>query len=113
MKVQILQSPTVYKVSDLQCFCSTYYLFLGGKRGHKGGRKQFSNPQALEASKLKEQKEKEWRRARGEEISDTCVFTRFRSVMKTIFGTIPILRQKKDWMGGFGEWPFFADVQYC
>merc|ERR1712008_375078 len=43
----------------------------GGKRGHKGGRKQFSNPQALEASKLKEQKEKEWRRARGEEISDT------------------------------------------
>jgi len=43
----------------------------GGKRGHKGGRKQFSNPQALEAAKAKEQKEKEWRRARGEEISDT------------------------------------------
>jgi len=43
----------------------------GGKRGHKGGRKQFSNPQALEAAKLKESKEKEWRKARGEEVSDT------------------------------------------
>merc|ERR1712203_1017265 len=43
----------------------------GGKRGHKGGRKQFSNPQALEAAKAKEAKEKEWRRARGEDVSDT------------------------------------------
>merc|ERR1711874_400703 len=43
----------------------------GGKRGHKGGRKQFSNPQALEAAKAKEAKEKEWRRQRGEEVSDT------------------------------------------
>ena len=61
-----------------------FKIFSGGKRGHKGGRKQFSNPQALEAAKAKEQKEKEWRRARGEEISDTCVFTRFRSLMKTM-----------------------------
>ena len=43
----------------------------GGKRGHKGGRKQFSNPQALEAAKAKEAKEKEWRRQRGEDVSDS------------------------------------------
>merc|ERR1711997_801796 len=43
----------------------------GGKRGHKGGRKQFSNPQALEAANAKAAKEKEWRRQRGEEVSDT------------------------------------------
>ena len=47
------------------------YLILGGKRGHKGGRKQFSNPQALQAAKDKEAKEKEWRRQRGEEITDS------------------------------------------
>merc|ERR1712203_1247619 len=61
---------------ELHCLSlKTLYKFTkmprGGKRGHKGGRKQFSNPQALEAAKAKEQKEKEWRRARGEEISDT------------------------------------------
>merc|ERR1712203_1249766 len=61
---------------ELHCLSlKTLYKFIkmprGGKRGHKGGRKQFSNPQALEAAKAKEQKEKEWRRARGEEISDT------------------------------------------
>ena len=27
--------------------------------------------------------------------------------------TIPILRQQKDWVGGVGKWPIFADVQYC
>ena len=43
----------------------------GGKRGHKGGRKQFSNPQALEAANAKAAKEKEWRRQRGEDVSDT------------------------------------------
>merc|ERR1712037_1050433 len=63
------------KFKDLEFILKTLYKFTkmprGGKRGHKGGRKQFSNPQALEAAKAKEQKEKEWRRARGEEISDT------------------------------------------
>jgi len=41
----------------------------GGKRGHKGGTKRFTNPQALAAAKEKEEKEKAWRRARGEESS--------------------------------------------
>ena len=58
-------------------FYTLYHSVLGGKRGHKGGRKQFSNPQALEAAKAKEEKEKEWRRARGEVVTDTYVFTRF------------------------------------
>ena len=44
--------------------------FPGGKRGHKGGRKQFTDPQALERDRLKEQKEKEWRRRRGEDVDD-------------------------------------------
>ena len=39
-----------------------------GKRGHKGGRRHFTDPQAIEAAKAKEEKEKEWRRARGEVI---------------------------------------------
>nr|ACO12574.1 28 kDa heat- and acid-stable phosphoprotein [Lepeophtheirus salmonis] len=42
----------------------------GGKRGHKGGRRQFTNPQALEQQQLKLQKEKAWRKQRGEEDSD-------------------------------------------
>lgn len=41
----------------------------GGKRGHKGGNKRFTNPQQLEADKLKEEKAKAWRRQRGEESS--------------------------------------------
>merc|ERR1711881_805044 len=40
----------------------------GGKRGHKGGRRSFTNPGALEAAKEKEEKEKAWRRQRGEII---------------------------------------------
>ena len=28
-------------------------------------------------------------------------------------GTIPILRQEKDWVGGVKKWPFFVDIQYC
>ena len=28
-------------------------------------------------------------------------------------GTIPVLRQPKDWVGGSRKWPVFADVQYC
>ena len=27
-------------------------------------------------------------------------------------GTIPVLRQPKDWVGGSRKWPVFADVQY-
>jgi len=43
----------------------------GGKRGHKGGRKQFTDPQALQRQKDKEEKEKEWRRKRGEDVDDS------------------------------------------
>jgi len=42
----------------------------GGKRGHKGGRKQFTDPQALQRQKDKEEKE-EWRRKRGEDVDDS------------------------------------------
>ena len=28
-------------------------------------------------------------------------------------GTIPILRQQKDWVGGVKKWPVFVDIQYC
>ena len=42
----------------------------GGKRGHKGGRKQFTDPQALQRQREKEEKEKEWRRKRGEDVDD-------------------------------------------
>ena len=42
--------------------------FSGGKRGHKGGRRHFTDPNALKMAKEKEEKEKEWRRARGEVI---------------------------------------------
>eukprot|EP00096_Caligus_rogercresseyi_P003896 TRINITY_DN1773_c0_g1_i1.p1 TRINITY_DN1773_c0_g1~~TRINITY_DN1773_c0_g1_i1.p1 ORF type:complete len:196 (-),score=94.24 TRINITY_DN1773_c0_g1_i1:363-950(-) len=42
----------------------------GGKRGHKGGRRQFTNPQALEQQQIKLEKEKAWRKQRGEENSD-------------------------------------------
>ena len=45
--------------------------YLGGKRGHKGGRKQFTDPQALQRQKDKEEKEKEWRRKRGEDVDDS------------------------------------------
>ena len=44
---------------------------MPGKRDHKGGRRQFTNPQALENEKQKEEKQKAWRRARGEESSDS------------------------------------------
>lgn len=44
-------------------------LTIGGKRGHKGGTKRFTNPQALEAAREKEEKAKAWRRQRGEESS--------------------------------------------
>lgn len=40
--------------------------FLGRGRGHKGGAKQFTNPERLEERKEKEQKEREWRKKRGE-----------------------------------------------
>jgi len=43
----------------------------GGKRGHKGGRRHFTDPQALKNAKDKEEKEKEWRRARGEIVEST------------------------------------------
>ena len=45
-------------------------IFLGGKRGHKGGHRRFTDPQAIEQQRLKEEKEKEWRRQRGEESSE-------------------------------------------
>ena len=28
-------------------------------------------------------------------------------------GTIPILRQQKDWVGGVKKWPVFVDILYC
>lgn len=40
--------------------------FSGGKRGHKGGRRHFTDPRALEEAQAKEAKEKEWRKQRGE-----------------------------------------------
>ena len=40
--------------------------FSGGKRGHKGGRRSFTDPRALEAQEAKAAKEKEWRKQRGE-----------------------------------------------
>ena len=45
-----------------------FHNFSGGKRGHKGGRRHFTDPNALKMAKEKEEKEKEWRRARGEVI---------------------------------------------
>ena len=30
----------------------------------------------------------------------------FAADFKLSYGTIPILRQQKNWMGGFGKWPF-------
>jgi len=42
----------------------------GGKRGHKGGRKLYTNPQALEEERKKEEREKAWRKARGEESEE-------------------------------------------
>ena len=29
----------------------------------------------------------------------------FAADFKLSYGTIPILRQQKNWMGGFGKWP--------
>jgi len=43
----------------------------GGKRGHKGGTKRFTNPQQLAADREKEEKAKAWRRQRGEESSSS------------------------------------------
>lgn len=39
---------------------------LGNKRGHKGGKRRFTNPQEIAMRKEKEEREKEWRRKRGE-----------------------------------------------
>merc|ERR1712029_1027268 len=56
--------------------CEVFSTFLpekmprGGKRGHKGGHRRFTDPQAIEQQRLKEEKEKEWRRQRGEESSE-------------------------------------------
>jgi hypothetical protein len=49
------------------------YLFdlSGQKRGHKGGRRQFTNPQLIDKQKEKEEKEREWRRKRGEVDDDS------------------------------------------
>ncbi len=44
-----------------------FVCWAGGKRGHKGGRKQFTNPEQLKADIAKEKKEKEWRKQHGEE----------------------------------------------
>merc|ERR1712018_161480 len=67
------ESLELNSLSNLTFRNQFYYINMprGGKRGHKGGRKQFSNPQALEAAKAKEAKEKEWRRQRGEVITDS------------------------------------------
>ena len=50
----------------VHCFIRIYFFCAGNKRGHKGGRRLFTNPQALERQKEKEEKEREWRRKRGE-----------------------------------------------
>ena len=50
-----------------------FHNFSGGKRGHKGGRRHFTDPNALKMAKEKEEKEKEWRRARGEVIGKKCL----------------------------------------
>ena len=47
------------------------YSLAGGKRGHKGGRRSFTDPTALREAKLKEEKEKEWRRQRGDLESES------------------------------------------
>ncbi|XP_074601261.1 uncharacterized protein LOC141855219 [Brevipalpus obovatus] len=39
---------------------------MGRGRGHKGGAKQFTNPERLEERKEKEEKERAWRKKRGE-----------------------------------------------
>ena len=36
----------------------------------------------------------------------------FANASKFALGTIPILRQKKDWVGGVRKMAIFADVQY-
>jgi len=41
---------------------------MGNKRGHKGGTRRFTNPAEIAARKEKEDREKEWRRSRGEVI---------------------------------------------
>jgi len=43
----------------------------GGKRGHKGRGKSYTNPEALERQRVKDEKEREWRKARGEVVTDT------------------------------------------
>ena len=54
-----------------QAFCILNILFfVGGKRGHKGGRKQFTNPEELKQQQAKVEKEKEWRRQRGEDTDE-------------------------------------------
>ena len=62
------QEVNIFKLKILTHFSLMFFILIGGKRGHKGGRRHFTDPQALEAAKAKEEKEKEWRRARGEII---------------------------------------------
>ena len=62
---------TSQELSQLQKhYLSLLQCNLGGKRGHKGGHRRFTDPQAIEQQRLKEEKEKEWRRQRGEESSE-------------------------------------------
>jgi len=43
----------------------------GGKRSHKGRNKSFTNPEALERQRIKDEKEREWRKQRGEIDSES------------------------------------------
>ena len=43
----------------------------GGKRSHKGRGKSFTNPEALERQRVKDEKEREWRKQRGEIDSES------------------------------------------
>ena len=62
---------------SLELLLNFFHNFSGGKRGHKGGRRHFTDPNALKMAKEKEEKEKEWRRARGEVIGKKMSYTRF------------------------------------
>ena len=35
------------------------------------------------------------------------------NIVKDFLGTIPLLRQQRDWVGGVRKMAIFADVQYC
>ena len=51
--------------------CHQLLTAAGGKRGHKGRGKSFTNPEALERQRVKDEKEREWRKQRGEIDSET------------------------------------------